>query len=83
MGKKQQDTNKELIELCVDIYAHVEMDFEITLGGNGTNCCEASNVADAILKILKVKQKDLEDQIKKRVAELKAENGYDEEDEEE
>lgn len=36
-------------ELCTDIFAHCELDWEITLSGNGTNPCEAGNVAYALL----------------------------------
>jgi hypothetical protein len=54
-------------ELIIDIRAHVEMDREITLCGNGTNCCEALNVARALEKIVgKVNDK----QVQKRVKEL-------------
>lgn len=55
-------------ELVIDIYAHVEMDREITLCGNGTNCCEALNVARALEKIIgKVNEK----YVRIRVKELK------------
>ena len=43
---------QQLLELCAHIYAHVKLDYEVTLGGNGTNCYEASNVADEILEII-------------------------------
>ena len=34
--------------LSIEVFAHVELDWEVTLGGNGTNCCEAANVMHAI-----------------------------------
>ena len=46
--KIEKDFEK-LVELCVDIFAHCQNDYEITLSGNGTNACEASNVALSIL----------------------------------
>lgn len=42
----------KLLELVIDIYAHNLADREITLAGNGTNCSEASNVADELCDIL-------------------------------
>ena len=38
--------------LCVNIFAHARLDYEVTLSGNGINPCEASGVAWAILDIL-------------------------------
>lgn len=59
----------ELKKLCLDIYAHYEIDCEITLGGNGTNPSEAANVAWEIQRIcgFKIQRKD----ILKRQRELK------------
>lgn len=65
--------NEKLLELCVDIYAHVELDMELTLEGNGTNPLEASHVADAILSIFGIETSSLWDMIKKRMAELEEE----------
>ena len=68
----------KLIELCVEVYAHCELDYEVTLAGNGTNASEASNFADEVLEILEVKKKKIEKEISKEVKELK--NLYDEDD---
>jgi hypothetical protein len=47
------DSNQQqLEELCLSIFAHVDCDYEVTLSGNGTNPCEATNVAYVILDIL-------------------------------
>lgn len=63
----------DLEKLCCDIYAHSKLDYEITLAGNGTNPCEASNVASEIENIcgFKITQED----IKKRIEILELEYG--------
>ena len=43
---------KKLESLCIEIFAHSVNDYEVTLSGNGTNPCEASNVALSVLSIL-------------------------------
>ena len=48
----KEELVEKLEELCVDIFAHADNDYEITLAGNGTNPAEASNVATAILSIV-------------------------------
>lgn len=71
---------KELIALCVEIYAASELDWEVTVGGNGTNSAEAQNVAAEILRILGVKQgsKSFKKLVEKKVRELKEEAGEEE-----
>jgi hypothetical protein len=63
----------KLIDMCVDIRAHAENDYEVTLGGNGTNACEASNVVREILSILGVDSKSLQARISERAKELSEE----------
>lgn len=46
------DVTARLEEMCVDIFAHAHLDYEITLSGNGINPCEAAGVAWEILDIL-------------------------------
>ena len=84
MAKKieRQDNSRlveDLEELCVDIFAHAENDYEITLSGNGINACEASGVACAILELLHGDGRKWRDsnekRISKRAAELRKENG--------
>ena len=61
---------EQLIDLCVDIYAHCELDYEINLGGNGTNPYEAANVASEIMDILGMRKRDLEIKINEVVKDL-------------
>lgn len=80
-AKQPEDPKQKLLDLCVDILAHVELDCEWTSNrGNGTNCAEAGNVADDILDILGVKEKDLKDQIESRADELKKDYGFPDDD---
>ena len=67
MDDKQRD---ELVEMCVNIFAHADVDCEITLFGNGVNPAEASLVAFAILDVLKVKRTSIKHRIRMRVREL-------------
>ena len=60
-------------ELCIEIFAHNQLDCEVTLCGNGTNSAEASNVAMEILEILGIEYKDLADDIEKMVTLYKEE----------
>jgi hypothetical protein len=73
------DKNKELEDLCLSIFAHSFNDYEVTLSGNGTNCCEASNVALAILDVLhgdgRKWRKKNEKQIEKLAKKLRKEYG--------
>lgn len=71
----------DLSTLCVDIYAHAEIDSEITLCGNGTSACEATNVANRIFEILGIdKNTDLHQmRIEARVKELEKEYGLNDE----
>ena len=80
------EKREKLIELCVEIYAHLELDWEVTLAGNGTNPSEASNVADEILGILGVDENSKEFQalLAEKIKELKEQyepEGEDEDDE--
>lgn len=74
MANETQETwtlEEKLYDLCLDIYAHAHLDCEITLCGNGTNACEASNVASKILQLLGKKVTDKE--ITKRAKEIEKE----------
>lgn len=73
---------EKLIDMCVMIESHCNLDREITLCGNGTNCMEAANVSRKILGILEIDRKDLEERIQastKEWAEVYNIEGYDEE----
>jgi hypothetical protein len=67
---RDEEIVEQLIDLCVDIYAHCELDYEINLGGNGSNPYEAANVAREILDILGMNKSDLEIKINEAVKEL-------------
>ena len=71
---------EQLEELCLDIFAHYECDYEITLSGNGVNCAEAAGVAYAILDILhqdgRKWVKDNQEKINNRAQELRSLYGY-------
>ncbi len=54
VNKNNEIVNK-LLDMCVEIYASDALDWEVTLGGNGTNASEAINVAKEILNIIGVK----------------------------
>ncbi len=71
----------KLLDLCVEIYACNELDYEVTLSGNGTNASEAANVAGEILDIIGVKRKDREfkRKVAERAKEMKTEYGEDDE----
>ncbi len=70
---------EDLEELCVDIFAHAENDYEVTLSGNGINACEASGVACAILDLIHGDGRKWQDnnakRISKRATELRKELG--------
>lgn len=69
------DIRSQLFNLCVDIYAHVEIGREWTNSwGNGTNCFEAHNVAVDIIGILgNVMESEIDEAVNKRIAELESE----------
>lgn len=62
--------NPKLLELCTDVLAHAELDYEVTINGNGVNASECSEMAIAVMKILGVTVSNLEDSIRDRVDEL-------------
>lgn len=61
---------KQLLDLCVDIGAHADMDSEITLNGCSTSAAEAWQVARSILYILCVEEDNIKDAVKNRIREL-------------
>ena len=69
------DIRSQLFNLCVDIYAHAQLDWEWTNSwGNGTNCSEAYNVAQDIIGILgNVMESEIDEAVNKRIAELESE----------
>lgn len=73
----------QLIDLCVNIEAHSALDMEVTIGGNGTNCSEAMNVAVAIKRIINPDKVTYSKLVADYKAELKKEYGFNEEDEDE
>lgn len=46
------DLQTKLEELCVQVFAHCELDVEVNLSGNGTNACEATNFALEVLDLI-------------------------------
>lgn len=46
-----EDKLDRLYEMCIEIFAHSALDYEIDLAGNGTNASEACNVATEICNI--------------------------------
>lgn len=48
------EIKQKLIDLCVDVHAHANLDWEITLGGNGVNSFENIGTANEVLRILGV-----------------------------
>jgi hypothetical protein len=70
-GEKMDEKEREkLIDLCVDIFAHEEMEQEIVLCGKETYATEASKVAKVILRILKVSRRSIQSLIMNRAEEL-------------
>lgn len=59
----------ELTDLVIDILAHTENDWAITLGGNEANCHSAAVVAHEIARILKLG--DLNKLIRRRAKKLR------------
>ena len=70
--RKLRRNDRELRELAINIMAHVWLDWEITLMGNGTDPCEASNVIEDVCRICGIVW-PTEKEIQKRVEELKKE----------
>lgn len=64
--------------MCIEIYAHCENDYEVTLGGNGVNSSEAALVANRILHILEVAQNSLLARVNRRTKALRKEHNDDE-----
>lgn len=62
---------KKLHDFCVNILAHCQLDYQITLGGNGTNPFEAANVAHALMREFSININP--EDVSKRVKELKEE----------
>ena len=64
---------QELIDLCIDVHAHANLDYEITLGGNGVNSFENIGTANEVLRILGVKHGFIfNSRVEDRMIELKA-----------
>lgn len=78
-----EEQREKLIDLCVEIFASAELDYEVTIVGNGTNPAEASNVAAGILVILGIDLygPEFSLMIANRVKELKEMYGHVEDDE--
>ena len=77
-GTATERYNK-LVNMCVDIFAHNECDFEWTNSkGNGINCSEAAGVAMEVIEILGVDYNDpeIEDRIIEAADKLEQEYGY-------
>lgn len=64
---------KKLYDFCVNILAHCQLNYEITLGGNGTNSFEAANVAHALMREFNIIIDSAD--VRKRARELEKEFG--------
>lgn len=73
---------KEIIDLCADVEAYSEMDYEITLGGNGANASECSYLAGEIINILKIDENIFSELVNEKIKQLKEEIGESEDEEE-
>jgi len=62
---------EKILELCVDIYAHDQLDWEITLCGNGCNAFECSGVANEMLEIMGIEKSAIDGKILAKVREYK------------
>jgi len=65
-----EELRKKVLDLCIDIYAHDQLDYEITLCGNVYIAFECSGVADKLLEILGVTYDDISKQIFIKAQEL-------------
>lgn len=65
-----EEIKQKLIDLCVDIFAHSDLDYEITLANCGANSFEAAFVAREILNILNINRDDLEEKIEAKISEI-------------
>lgn len=64
----------QIIEKCIDVMAHAELDWEYTSdGGNGINASEAGEFAEDILGLIGVDYEDIMIKIKIRVEQLEKE----------
>jgi len=61
---------KKLYKLCVKVEAHSQLDFEVTIGGNGCNAFEASYVTNEICGMLQFDQAQFQKDVEKLVQEL-------------
>ena len=60
----------KLVDMCVDVFAYSELDYEITLAGNGVSAFECSAMAKATLDILGLKYVDIQTRVDHRIREL-------------
>lgn len=60
--EKYIEQSSKLYDLCIEILAHIELDCEITILGNGYNAGELSGVVKKIIKIMHfdIKNEDVE-----------------------
>jgi hypothetical protein len=61
---------EKLLDLCVNIFAHDELGYEITLRGNGCNSSECCGTANEILHILGKSYSDIEDLVNRKMDEI-------------
>jgi hypothetical protein len=71
---------RDLEELCVEIFAHALNDYQVELNGCDTNCAEAENVADEIVQIMGFSKKLWRPRVEARAKELRIEHGEEEDD---
>ena len=71
-----EEQKQKIVEFCINIYAHAQLDWEINIAGNGCNISDVYNVADELFQILNLNKKKFAKQINQRVKELKDEIDY-------
>lgn len=50
----EQEQYQQLIDLLIDVYAHAELDYDVTLLGNSLNASECAGMARKIEEILNI-----------------------------
>lgn len=64
---------QELLDLCIDVYAHANLDWEITLCGNGVNSFENTGTVNEILRILEIERdEEFNEKVEDRMIKLKS-----------
>jgi predicted ATP-grasp superfamily ATP-dependent carboligase len=46
--------DEKIRKFCLNVLAHSEADYEVTINGNGVNCSEAATTVEGLMKIMKL-----------------------------